>query len=330
HGSMFSPCWENISTTAISVHRIGSAISSRGRSIIPSIINSMFTDSTTATSRGGIACSAHLKTPTSSPRSAGFRTPTRGTWAGCSFSGTAIKAMPRLIHSVRDQPTRKPLGLTLTMTNPRSAVSHEAPGLTRNWRVGVVLATILVAMVAIFLLPPIPQSELYHIFADKRTAFGIPNCLNVLSNLLFLLVGALGVSYVLHPLAGPAPINGRAEATTFSGAMFIDPNERWGYLAFFVSVALTAFGSAYYHLDPHDGTLLWDRIPMAIGFMALVAATVGERISMKADRQILVPLMALGAGSVVYWQVTQKSGHGDLRPYVLVQFGSVLLILLLL
>jgi len=215
------------------------------------------------------------------------------------------------------------------MTNPRSAVSHEAPGLTRNWRVGVVLATILVAMVAIFLLPPIPQSELYHIFADKRTAFGIPNCLNVLSNLLFLLVGALGVSHVLHSLAGPAPINGRAEATTFSGAMFIDPNERWGYLAFFVSVALTAFGSAYYHLDPRDGTLLWDRIPMAIGFMALVAATVGERISMKAGRQILVPLMALGAGSVVYWQVTQKSGHGDLRPYVLVQFGSVLLTLLL-
>jgi hypothetical protein len=84
-----------------------------------------------------------------------------------------------------------------------------------------------------------------------------------------------------------------------------------------------------YHFGPRDSTLLWDRIPMAIGFMALVAATVGERISVKASMQILVPLMALGAASVAYWDVTQKGGHGDLRPYVLVQFGSVLVILLL-
>jgi hypothetical protein len=204
----------------------------------------------------------------------------------------------------------------------------------RDWRVWVVLATVLVAIVAIFLLPPIPQSEVYHLFADKRTLFGIPNCLNLVSNLLFLLVGVLGVYHVLsRPKVSvarrPAATSPSSEVTTSREATFFDPRERWSYFAFFAGVAMTAFGSAYYHFDPRDGTLLWDRIPMAIGFMALVAATVGERVSVKAGMQILAPLMALGAGSVVYWDVTQEGGHGDLRPYVLVQFGAVLVILLL-
>jgi len=195
----------------------------------------------------------------------------------------------------------------------------------RDWRVWAVLAIVLFAIVAIFLLQPIPQSEAYHNFADKRALFGIPNFLNVVSNLLFLLVGALGIYHVLccPAVCGacrPAATSLSSEVTTSSrGATFIDPRERWPYFAFFVGVAITAFGSAYYHFDPRDSTLLWDRIPMAIGFMALVAATVGERISMKAGMQILVPLMALGAGSVAYWDVTQEGGHGDLRPYVLVQ-----------
>lgn len=38
----------------------------------------------------------------------------------------------------------------------------------RDWRVWAVLAIVLFAIVAIFLLQPIPQSEAYHNFADKR------------------------------------------------------------------------------------------------------------------------------------------------------------------
>jgi hypothetical protein len=214
------------------------------------------------------------------------------------------------------------------------AISDKTSGPMRDWRVWAVLAIVLVAIVAIFLLQPIPQSEAYHNFADKRALFGIPNFLNVVSNLLFLLVGALGIYHVLccPAVCGacrPAATSLSSEVRTSRGATFIDPRERWPYFAFFVGVAITTFGSVYYHFDPRDSTLLWDRIPMAVGFMALVAATVGERISVKASMQILVPLMALGAGSVAYWDVTQEGGHGDLRPYVLVQFGSVLVILLL-
>lgn len=204
----------------------------------------------------------------------------------------------------------------------------------RGWRVWLILAAVLTTIGMVFLLPPISQSETYHNFADKRSLFDIPNYFNVVSNLPFLLVGALGIYHVLHfrkasAAPRPAAADRTSETPVSKEATFIDSKERWSYCAFFVSVAMTAFGSAYYHLDPRDGTLLWDRIPMAIGFMALVAATVSERISVKAGTQMLVPLMTLGVGSVVYWNLTQKHGYGDLRPYVLTQFGSLLVVLLL-
>jgi hypothetical protein len=183
-------------------------------------------------------------------------------------------------------------------------------------RVWILLATILVATIAVFFVPPIPQNEAYHNFADKRSLFGVPNCLNVISNGLFLIVGLLGLRFV--SLRSPG-----------EGARFIQTGERWPWLAFFGGVTLTALGSAYYHLNPNDITLVWDRIPMAISFMALFAAVIAERISVGAAARLLFPLLVLGAGSVLYWRATQASGHSDLRPYVLVQFGSLPVLLLL-
>jgi hypothetical protein len=119
------------------------------------------------------------------------------------------------------------------------------------------------------------------------------------------------------------------DAANSDGFAFTDPRESWSYSTFFLGVTTTAVGSAYYHLNPSDGTLLWDRIPMAIGFMALVSATVSERIGVKARLHLLLPLLMLGVVSVVYWEITQNNGHGDLRPYALAQFGSVVIILLL-
>jgi hypothetical protein len=180
-----------------------------------------------------------------------------------------------------------------------------------NWRSWVLIGAVLIAIIIVFLFPAIPQSEAYHNFADKRALLGITNCLNVISNGLFLFVGAWGL------------------ATVWRRARFRDPRERWAYAAFFAGVTLTAFGSSWYHANPNDATLVWDRIPMAIGFMALVAGVVAERVSVKAGVGLLLPLIAAGIGSVVYWDVTQRNGHGDLRPYAIAQFGSLLILLLL-
>lgn len=40
--------------------------------------------------------------------------------------------------------------------------------------------------------------------------------------------------------------------------------ELLGWTAFFLGVASTAFGSAYYHLKPDDARLVWDRLPVRV------------------------------------------------------------------
>jgi hypothetical protein len=176
---------------------------------------------------------------------------------------------------------------------------------------GVVLAAIL------FAGPRLPQPQSYHDFADQRTLLGIPHCLNVLSNLAFLLVGVLGLRIVLRrDVVGP-------------GRPFLTAPERRPYALLFLGVGLTAFGSAYYHLDPTNDRLVWDRLPMALAFMGLFDAVLGERLGVAIGRRLLLPLMLLGLASVLYWHWTERQGLGDLRPYYLVQFYPLLAIPLL-
>jgi hypothetical protein len=171
----------------------------------------------------------------------------------------------------------------------------------------------LAAIIAIALVPRVPQSEAYHSFADQRTLLGVRNLLNVLSNLAFLLVGIAGLLYVARPN---------------SQSSFYQPSERVPYLVFFLGVTLTCFGSAYYHLSPNNDRLVWDRLPMTIAFMSLLSAAIAERISRKAGLVLLLPLLLIGMASVIYWHLSEQSGNGDLRPYILVQFYSALVIVL--
>jgi hypothetical protein len=173
------------------------------------------------------------------------------------------------------------------------------------------LSAILV--IAVFLVDPIPQDPAYHSFADARSILWIPNFWNVVSNLPFLLVGGTGIYY------------------TFSGNRTGTlPELRLAYLTFFAGIFLTGIGSAYYHLVPDNDSLMWDRLAMTIGFMALFAIFVGEHISVRIGNGILVPLLIIGLASVIYWGVTEARDAGDLRPYVVVQCLPMLLLPLIL
>lgn len=166
------------------------------------------------------------------------------------------------------------------------------------------LAFCILAIIAVAFMHPIPQDPAYHAFADTRTLLGIPNFRDVASNLPFILVGLPGI--VL--LAGrPVPAGGL-------------PELRLAYLVFFAGVLLTGFGSGYYHLDPSNETLVWDRLPMTLAFMAFFSIIIGEYLSTQAARLALWPLVVTGILTIVYWHVTESAGHGDLRPYALVQF----------
>jgi ceramidase len=162
------------------------------------------------------------------------------------------------------------------------------------------------ALIAALAVPRVAQDPAYHQFADTRPLLGIPNGLNVLSNVPFAMVGLAGLVAVAR-----------------MGAW-----ERWPYAALFAGVALTSVGSAYYHFAPDNWTLVWDRLPMTVGFMGLLTAVLSERVSHRLARALFVPLLVFGAASVVYWYWSEVRGVGDLRPYALVQFGSLVVILM--
>jgi hypothetical protein len=90
-----------------------------------------------------------------------------------------------------------------------------------NWRLWLLVGIVAAITIAVFLFRPIPQSESYHNFADTRRFAGIPNALDLLSNAFFLIVGFLGMRFVLR------------DPKDASAAGFLDPRERWPYFSFF-------------------------------------------------------------------------------------------------
>ncbi len=181
----------------------------------------------------------------------------------------------------------------------------------------MLLGVTAAAVVGACVVPPIPQDPAYHRFADTRPLGGAPNGWAVLSNVPFVLVGLWGLRQVLT-----APVG--------TSAPFVDSRERWPYALFFAGVALTGVGSTYYHWAPDNARLVWDRLPMTIGFMALLTSIVAERVSVTVGIVLLPVLLLAGAGSVGYWRAGELSGTGDLRPYALVQFAPAALIALML
>jgi hypothetical protein len=182
--------------------------------------------------------------------------------------------------------------------------------LQNKFKLWLLLGLTALAVGLVLALHPVPQALEYHNFADQRMLWGIPNCLNVLSNFPFVVVGFIGLVAVQRARVA-VPV-------------------AWMYGTLFIGVLLTGFGSAYYHWRPDNNTLVWDRIPMTLVFMSLLAATVAELVSRRLGLWLFVPLLLLGVWSVLYWHWTELHGHGDLRWYGLVQFYPVLFIPLLL
>jgi len=53
-------------------------------------------------------------------------------------------------------------------------------------------------------------------------------------------------------------------------------------LVFFVGFVLTAIGSAWYHLDPDDRGLAWDRMGMVVAFAGVLGLVAAHRVSVRA------------------------------------------------
>ena len=181
--------------------------------------------------------------------------------------------------------------------------------MTNSLKLGLLLAVTILTLVGIFFLLPMPQDPAFHHFADARPLWGIPNFGNVVSNLAFLAVGIYGLRVVDKAMA-PAAI-------------------RATYLILFIGVVMTGLGSAHYHWHPSNDTLVWDRIPMTIVFMSFLSVTFSELAGRRIGFTFLLPLVAVGIGSVIWWHHTESLGKGDLRLYFWVQYFPMLAIVLL-
>ena len=163
--------------------------------------------------------------------------------------------------------------------------------MNRKNKIGIYLLSFfaVVAIIGISISDVIKQDEAYHCFSDAKPWLGIPNFWNVVSNLPYLIVGVLGLrKYSIKSKQ---------------------------YFIFFCSMILIAFGSSYYHWNPNNVTLVWDRLPMTLAFMSIVSIIISEFISLDLGKKLVFPFLLIGLSSVMYWVV-----FDDLRFYALVQF----------
>jgi len=165
----------------------------------------------------------------------------------------------------------------------------------------LILFVVVLVIFSIFIgKDPISQNMDYHGFIDTRAFFNIPNFFDVISNAAFLITGLIGliVTLVKKPTKAYA-----------------------SWIAFYLGVILVSPGSAYYHWTPNNQTLVWDRLPMTVGFMGLFCALIALYINEKLAKILLLPCLAFGAWSIYFW-----NQHDDLRIYFFVQFMPLALI----
>ena len=178
------------------------------------------------------------------------------------------------------------------------ALTKAVRGWTAGVHWGIFCDVCIAAFVVTALLPPIPQPQSYHHFADQRTIVGIPHGLDVLSNLAFLASGLLGLLLIAK--------FGRA----------LDSGMRWVFTTLFLGLVLTSIGSAYYHLAPDNQRLVFDRLPMIVAMAGCGGAVLTDRFGSKAG-WALAPLIATGLWTVFQWRASEAAGRGDLRWYAL-------------
>ena len=165
------------------------------------------------------------------------------------------------------------------------------------------------AIAAMAMYGRIAQPVRYNEFADQSVVSGIRHAADVLSNAGFAVVAIWGW-LALRPMRGSDQLRAG-----------------WpGYRLFLIGLFLTAFGSAYYHLAPDNARLIWDRLPIALACAGLLVGVRGDtQPGLKTEIEAIV-LALLAVASVAWWAYTDRSGAGDLRPYLLLQGLPLVLI----
>ncbi len=182
---------------------------------------------------------------------------------------------------------------------------HISIQTSKESRVVVALVLVLLSLI-LWIWPYLPEmdSNTYFNFADHRNILGIPNALNVLTNIFFFISGFIGIKL------------------SFKNRNRINKFQFTNYLLFSLAILFTSFGSSYFHLSPNSETLIWDRLPMSVAFSSLISMIIADRLSSKSGAWVLAILIPYGLFTVL--------GYGyhfiSIRPYIFLQFGSILFV----
>jgi hypothetical protein len=141
---------------------------------------------------------------------------------------------------------------------------------------------------------PITRGPSFHAYADTRSWLGIPNTLDVVSNVAFVVVAL----WMWRRTTGLARL-------------------------VCLGTAAIGAGSAIYHVAPGDSTLALDWAPIATTLMWLLAAVLEDRGGPGRAFAVAGPILAIG--SVIWWLATGGTGGGDMTAYVVVQGAGVAL-----
>lgn len=160
-------------------------------------------------------------------------------------------------------------------------------------------------------------------FADTRKLASLPNALDVLSNLPFLVLGLLGL-HRLHSLEHAHEQGNEGTAAGFAHDE-LPVNALDCAWLFFAGLVLVAAGSAFYHLQPDDVLrLAGDRAAMAVAFAGVIGLAVCERVSQRAGWPAACIALAAGLLAVAVFHET-----GNVTPWAVVQFGGIALVLVM-
>jgi hypothetical protein len=186
---------------------------------------------------------------------------------------------------------------------------QEAATRARRQTWGLIGVAVGLYVLLRFLFGPLSQDPAYHSFADTRAWGPIHRAGDVLSNLAILAAGIAGVA--LWP------------------RVRIAREERAAYALLVAGMLVTAIGSTYYHWDPSDARLVWDRLPMTLVIAALLTLVLADRVDPTFARVAWWPFALLGVTSVLWWAWTGRFGKDDLLFYLVVRIGVGLLIVCL-
>ncbi len=176
---------------------------------------------------------------------------------------------------------------------------------------------LVIALVGIFLIDKIPQNSGWLQFADRRSFAGIPNFVNVISNIFFIFIGVYGLRFVI--------------VSQLKSYAFEFEWERVAPAVFFLGILLQGIGSIWFHLEPSVERLAWDQFPMTFIFMGVFGTLVGDRIQSDTPNSIYGSLLFLTSLTAGWWTWMIINGAGfDIRPYLFVQFFPLLVMLIVL